>query len=202
MWLSIAAIAAAAYLLGGINGAIIISKYFYKKDIRDFGSGNAGLTNFQRTFGSKSAILVIVIEVLKSAAATFIGAAVLGRFGQPGLGRYIGGFFAMIGHTFPAYYGFKGGKGVLTVGTVVLCVDLRVGLVSWGTFIAIVALTKYVSLGSIIGSGMVVAATWIFRQDFKETFVAFLCCLLIVIMHRENIRRLKKGEERKLSFKR
>lgn len=202
MLISVAVIAVTAYLLGGINGAIIISKLFYKKDIRDFESGSAGLTNFQRVFGPQVAVWVMVIDVVKSAAATFIGGAILGRLGNPALGKYIGGFFAMLGHTFPIYYGFKGGKGVLTMGTFVLCVDFWVGIVCLSIFFAVVAVTKYVSLGSIIGSGMVWVAALLVRHNAQEAFFMMLCWLFILIMHRGNIKRLIKGEERKFSFRR
>lgn len=193
-----------AYLIGGINGAIITSKYFYRKDIRKYGSGNPGLTNFYRVFGKGGVVLVIIIDVLKTAGPVLIGSFLFGHFlGMRFFGGVYAGIFVILGHSYPMYYGFKGGKGVMAMGTMLFFIDWRVALIAWGTFILLILLTKYVSLGSITGSlaypvslGLLsLGGTW-------ELVIAFLSAALLIFRHRENIRRILKGNESKFSFHR
>ena len=206
-----------AYLIGGVNGAIITSKIFYKKDIREYGSGNAGLTNFYRVFGKGGAVLVVLIDVLKTVAPVVIGGLLFSQFidadifkgGNAGLlnlnvfGSEYAGFFVMLGHCFPLYYGFRGGKGVMALGTIVFFVDWRVALVAWGMFILLTLLTRYVSLGAIIGSAAYPAAQAIFGLGGTwELLVAVISALLLITRHSENIKRLVQGKESKFSFKR
>ena len=144
-----------AFLLGGVNGAIIASKLIYRKDIRKFGSGNPGLTNFYRVFGKGGALLVVAIDVFKTVSPVLFGGWVFGRyFDMTMFGRVFSGFFVILGHCFPVFYKFKGGRGVMATGVVLIILDWRVALISWGTFILILLITKYVSLGSIIGAAL------------------------------------------------
>ena len=137
--------AAIAYLCGCFNGAVIVSKYILRDDIRTHGSGNAGLTNFYRTFGGPLTLAVILTDALKAVAALLIGGMLLGgTFGQ-----YWAALFCLLGHMFPCMFHFKGGKGILSGGTIALMIDWRIALVAWGGFLLLVLLTKYVSLGSI-----------------------------------------------------
>ena len=139
------AIALSSYLLGSINGAIITSKYIYKKDVRQFGSGNPGLTNFYRVFGVKGAALVLAIDILKSVIPAIFGGWLLGKLGMRTLGAEAAAFFVMVGHSFPAYYKFRGGKTVLAAGAALFVIDLRVAIASWVVFLCVMLLTRFVS---------------------------------------------------------
>ncbi len=200
-WLYIAIIAIASYLLGGINGAIIASTKFFKKDIREYGSKNAGLTNFYRVFGTKGVLLVLAIDIAKSAASVLLGWWLLGLCGYALLGKLIAGFFAILGHTFPVYYRFKGGKGILCAGILVLILDWKIGLICWAVFILLVLLTRYVSLGSILGTIAFPVSMAYFGNRWYEVLVAACCAILIVARHSENIYRLFTGKESKLKLK-
>lgn len=190
----------AAYLLGGINGSIIASMSFFNKDVRHFGSGNAGLTNFARTFGVKGAVIVILVDVLKTIAAVLIGRWLLGMVGYPMIGKLFGGFCAMLGHVYPVYYNFHGGKAVLCVGTLAWMLDWRVGLICWAIFIVIVVFTKYVSLGAIASVVFLPISIWAFSYTGLEGVLGLLCALLMIFAHRENIKRLLNGTESKLNI--
>ena len=193
-------IAVVAYMLGAVNGAIIASKYIFKKDIRDYGSGNAGLTNFYRIFGTKGILIVLAIDILKTAAAVFLGWLLLHIYGYGMVGKLFAGFFVMLGHAFPVYYDFKGGKGVLCGGILVLMLDWRIGLICWAVFALAVLFTRYVSLGSVCAGIMLPVGVAIFGGWYLQVLLAVACGLLLVIMHRENIVRLIQGRERKLNF--
>ena len=197
-------VALQAYIIGGINGAIIASKYIYRRDIRELGSGNPGLTNFLRVFGKGGVVLVIIIDVAKTLGPVLIGGALFSKYGySPLSGRIFAGLFVMLGHAFPLFYKFKGGKTVLAVGVLLFSLDWRVSLIGWGIFIIIVATTRYVSLGSITGVWGYPIALALFRVGtVADLVIAILCCTLLVIRHKENIVRLIHGEESKLSLKR
>lgn len=189
---------AAGYLLGSLNAALIVSKAFYKKDIRDFGSGNAGLTNVLRTFGKGAAAAVLVLDILKGILACFVGQLLTGNSENMG---WAAGFAAVIGHNWPVFFGFKGGKGVLTSFAVILYISPLPALICLAVFIIVVSLTRYVSLGSIVA-----AITWPVVSIFFDLpalmlVIAVLMAIMIVIRHKENIARLFQGTEKKLSFK-
>lgn len=190
----------AAYLLGGINGAIIASMNFFKKDIRNFGSGNAGLTNFARTFGVNGAVIVIIVDVLKTVIAVLLGRWLLGLVGYPMVGKMFAGFCAMLGHVYPVYYRFHGGKAVLCAGTIAWMADWRVGLICWSVFLIIVVFTKYVSLGSLLACIFLPICIWVFGYSGLEGLLGLLCSLLMIFAHRENIKRLRDGTESKLKI--
>ena len=190
----------AAYLLGGINGAIIASMNFFNKDVRNYGSGNAGLTNFTRTFGGKGAVIVVIVDVLKTVIAVLLGRWLLGMVGYPMVGKMFAGFCAMLGHVYPVYYRFHGGKAVLCVGTLAWMADWRVGLICWAVFLIVVVFTKYVSLGALIGCSLLSISIWVFGYTGLEGLLGLLCTLLMVFAHRENIHRLRNGTESKLKI--
>lgn len=201
--LVIAVVAAAAYFLGCFNGAVIVSKYILGNDVRNHGSGNAGLTNFYRTFGGPLTFVVILCDVLKAVFAVLIGMNVLGLvMNAPTLGKYIAALFCLVGHMFPIMFGFKGGKGILSGGTIAFMLDWRLALVCWGCFLLLAILTKWVSLGSIVAGATFPVMTWVIYQDLVLTLLGLIIGGLIVWKHRGNLRRILKGEESKFSFHR
>ncbi|MBP8640490.1 MAG: glycerol-3-phosphate 1-O-acyltransferase PlsY [Oscillospiraceae bacterium] len=189
-----------SYLLGGINGSIIASMSFFNKDVRHFGSGNAGLTNFARTFGVKGAVIVILVDVLKTVAAVMLGRWLLGMVGYPMIGKMFAGFCAMLGHVYPVYYHFHGGKAVLCVGTLAWMADWRIGLICWAIFLVVVIFTKYVSLGAMASVVFLPIGIWAFSYTGLEGVLGLLCALLMIFAHRENIKRLLKHTESKLNI--
>ncbi len=193
-------LAIVAYMLGGLNGAIIASMTIFRKDVRNFGSGNAGLTNFTRIFGTKGAIIVLAVDIFKTVVSVLFGGWLMGLVGYADLGRIFAGFCAMLGHVYPIYYHFKGGKAVMCGGILVWLIDWRIGLLCWSVFLVIVIFTKYVSLGSIIGSVFIVIGLWAFGYNWLEIVLGLLCSLLIIFAHRENIGRLIHGNESKLAI--
>ena len=189
------------YLLGSMNFSIIISKRRYKADIRNFGSGNAGATNMLRTFGKTAAALTFLGDALKAFVSGIIGYAVLGQYGV-----YIAGLFCILGHMFPVYYKFKGGKGVVTAAISILMCNPFVFLILFVFFVIIVACTKYVSLGSIMCVLLYPVVLdriekWLNGATGAYVIIAMVMSLLVIVMHRENIVRLMHGKENKISFK-
>ena len=191
----------AAYLLGNLNGAILVSHLVAHEDVRTKGSGNAGLTNFTRNYGSGSSIFVILIDMGKAVLSCMLGGWLLGRYGHYHDGVALGGLFLILGHNFPALLGFRGGKGILSGVTVALCLDWRIGLFVFGIFLVAYFATHYVSLGSVLSSGSFGFIYAIFHSDrIFPMIVGFFLSLLIVWMHRANIGRLLKGQERKTNL--
>lgn len=188
-------IAAISYLLGSLSFAIIICKLTLGQDIRTYGSGNAGLTNSYRTMGARKTLLVLVGDIGKAAIALAIGGMLEGT-----MGKLIAGIFVIVGHVFPVYFGFRGGKGVLVGATMLLFLDWRIFLVAFALFVVAVAITKWVSLGSIIGAISFPISMWCFYHDTKTTIVAACMSLAVIFMHRSNIVRIVKGTENKFSF--
>ena len=198
------AVAAAAYFLGCFNGAVIVSKYILRNDIRNHGSGNAGLTNFYRVFGGGLTFVVILCDVVKAVLAVLIGTLVIGTVAGgwmgPVLGKYWAGLFCLLGHMFPCMFGFKGGKGILSGGTIALMLDWRVALVVRGGFLLLAALTKWVSLGSIWAGASFPFATWFVYQDLFLLVLSIIIGGLIVWKHRGNLKRILSGTESKFSL--
>jgi glycerol-3-phosphate acyltransferase PlsY len=215
--LLVAITALIAYILGSVNGAIVTSKLFYRKDIREFGSGNAGLTNFFRVFGKGGVLLVILIDVAKTIAPVAFGGWLFAVYSDMELsqtwllrnffdvsifGILLSGFFVELGHCFPLFYKFKGGKGVMAIGIIAILLDWRLALIAWTIFILIVLITRFVSLGSIIASASVpIILSFILRiGGYWELVLAILCSGLVIFRHSLNMKRLSKGEESKLSY--
>ena len=193
-----ALVAIAAYLLGSLNSAIIVSKWKWKQDIRNFGSGNAGLTNMHRVYGKDGAIYTLVGDIAKQVASVLIGAVLVGRYGA-----YLAGGFCIIGHILPVYYGFKGGKGVLTAATMILVIDPLIFAVLFVIFALVLTITRYVSLSSIIAAITYPAAITVAYGNAHafEIFFSLFVGALVIYMHRTNLYRLFNGTESKFSFK-
>lgn len=200
------AIAVIAYFCGCFNGAVIVSKYILRDDVRTHGSGNAGLTNFFRTFGGPLTLVVILCDVLKAVVAILVGVAIARNFIADDtpvliLAKYWSALFCLLGHIFPCMFGFKGGKGILSGGTIAIMIDWRVALLVWGGFLILVVLTRYVSLGSVFAAAGFPFGTWFFvSHDVVIMALAISLGALVIYMHRGNIQRLLMGEESKLSF--
>ena len=192
-------VTAACYLLGCFNGAVIVSKYILRDDVRNHGSGNAGLTNFYRTFGGPLTAVVILTDVLKAVIAVLLGSWLLG-FIDPLFGKYWAGLFCLLGHMFPCMFHFKGGKGILSGGTIALMIDWRIALVVWGGFLILTVLTRYVSLGSLWAGASFPFISWYCYTDPLIVVLAFACGGLVVWQHRANIKRLLNGTENKFSL--
>lgn len=203
------------YLLGSINFGLIISQNQYHDDIRDHGSGNAGATNMLRTFGTKAAVLTMLGDMLKAVIAVGLGYLIVGtnvelfdeatgntlRY-KDQFGAAIAGLFVMLGHMFPIFFKFKGGKGVATSGMVILMISPITALFCFIIFLIIVLGTRYVSLGSIMGLIFypIILTAFSGGQNPTACIMAVLMALAVVFMHRENIQRLRNGTERKISF--
>ena len=188
-------IAASAYLLGSLSFAIIICKLTLGKDIRSYGSGNAGLTNAYRTRGAGKTLLVLFGDIAKAAAALAIGGVLAGM-----MGKLVAGIFVILGHVFPVYFGFRGGKGVLVGATMLVFLDWRIFLVALVLFVIAVALTRWVSLGSILGAISFPITMQVFYGDARLSVVAALMAAAVVFMHRSNIKRILSGTENRFSF--
>ncbi len=210
MVLGVVALLAVGYLLGSINFAIIISKTIFRQDIREFGSKNAGMTNMMRTYGKKYAAMTLLGDMLKAIMACMIGYVIFGQYGA-----WIAGMASVFGHVFPIFYKFKGGKGVVTALMTIMMCDFPTFAIMMILFIAIVAFTKYLSLGSIMiflmGPFIHNSLSIFFSRmnnipeitDTVSPFVLFalVISLLIVLKHMGNIKRLLDRTESKFSFK-
>ena len=192
-----------AYLLGSINFAIIFSKKFAGFDVREKGSKNAGTTNVLRTVGKKAAALTLLFDILKGVVAVLFAsiAAKIWNETDSEVLKYLAGLFAIIGHTLPIYYGFKGGKGVATSLGVLLVVNPQIGIICLVFALIIMIATKWVSLGSILAATLFPVLTVFMTENFGAKIISILIGLLVIFNHRANIKRLKEGTENKLSFK-
>ena len=189
-----------SYFLGCSNGAVIISKYILHDDVRTHGSGNAGLTNFHRVFGGGLTLAVILIDVLKAVIAILFSMWAFSSLGMVTLGKYWAGLFCLLGHMFPCMFQFKGGKGILSGGTIAIMIDWRIALVVWGGFLILTALTRWVSLGSCWAGASFPLASWFVYRDWLILLLSILIGGLILWKHRANIGRLLHGTESKLTF--
>lgn len=214
--LAILICAVISYLMGSCNSAIITVKLMNGEDIRKFGSNNAGLTNTLRCFGKLPALFTLLGDLLKGILAVIICKLICNLFGI-GVGTendvhfigYVAGFFAVLGHIFPIYYGFKGGKGVLVGVSVFIVIDPIVFGVLILIFAIILSISKYVSLSSIIATICCPIVTFLVRYFLIGEAVGLSAlyavmtipiCVVITIMHKSNIKRLKSGTENKFSF--
>ena len=192
----------AGYLLGSINTSLVIGK-FYKVDVRQHGSGNAGMTNTLRTLGKFPAMLVIVGDILKGILACVIGNIILSDTAElyDSIGLMIGGLGSILGHNWPVYFGFKGGKGVLTTFAVIMMMGPLIGLILLSIFILIVLITRYVSLGSMIAAVLFPAVAFLMEKEIIFIIFAGVIGFLVIVRHKSNIERLINGEESKLGAK-
>lgn len=219
-WYFILGAVVIAYLLGSINTAVIVTRIVTKgkKDIRDMGSGNAGFTNVLRSVGKVPAIFTIVCDALKAIIAVYVG-GLLFSFMSVGdlsienvakIGMYISGFACIIGHSYPIYFHFKGGKGIVTAAGMMLVLDWRVFLLILGTFLIVFICSKIISLSSLVSAVLFGFYTFIlayFADHGSALYVTFCTVasfgigLFVIIKHKDNIKRLMKGEEKKITAK-
>lgn len=217
-FLIIIAVAVLSYLIGSINFSIILSKLISGKDIRESGSGNAGATNMLRTHGKKMGVITLLLDVAKGVVAIFLSVVIAETIAETldmwdfveniagtSYIQYIAGVCVILGHNFPLYFGFKGGKGVATSLGVVLMLDWKVGLIVAVCAIAVMAVTRYVSLGSILGGAAFIIVEIVKSAVTGEYNVTQLVCVIIIgglliARHHANIKRLLNGTENKLSF--
>jgi glycerol-3-phosphate acyltransferase PlsY len=186
-----------AYLLGGLNFGVIISSLRYHDDVRKHGSGNAGMTNMLRTYGKSAAVFTLIGDVLKAVAAIYIGCFIAG---ENAYAPYVAALFCILGHVYPIYYGFKGGKGVAVAAASVLVIDPVIFLILFAIFAIIVGFTKYVSLGSIMC--MFIFPILMARMNGYGLHVIFsmIIALFVIFCHRTNFVRLLNHTESKISF--
>ncbi len=202
----------AAYLIGSISFAVIFAKAFMKKDVRELGSGNAGTTNVMRNAGFLPGALTFIFDALKGFAAAYMGKLIFdyihtqtgSEWSYAIYGAYICGAACMLGHIFPLFFDFKGGKGVATsVGIFAVCCPIAIitGLI---VFALCVIITKYVSLGSVIAATTVVVLSIIFHNDtagiFPQILFAVIMGIMVIGKHKENIKRLLNGTESKVKI--
>ena len=201
-------IAILSYGLGALNGAMLLSRFVFHKDIRKYGSGNAGYTNFVRVFGTKWAPAVIAVDILKSAIAVLAGGLLMLIVDKSGLyvtvGKLFAGLCLALGHMYPIQYQLRGGKGVMCMMTTLWLTDWRVGLVATGVFVIVVAFAQYVSLASMCAC--VVGAITVFFFTPAENLrgvsgvLALITALIIVWRHRGNIMRIMAHREPKVKW--
>ena len=205
------------YFLGCLNGSVLVSHFIIRDDVRQHGSGNAGLTNFYRTYGARYALLVIACDMLKAVAAVSLAAWLGARFDPrmlPDLPltaaeqaeyvlhfKYWAGFFCVVGHMFPCTAKFRGGKGILSGAVLVWLLNWRVALIAWSLFALLWLATRYVSLGSITAAVSMLVSTWFLcGHNGLYTSLTVIIAALVLWCHRENIQRLLRGQERKFHW--
>ena len=196
-----------AYFLGSISFSVIFSRKFAGFDVRDKGSKNAGTTNVLRTVGTKVAALTLVCDVLKGVFAVLL-AMLAGKIWTDSNIEittnltYLAGFFAILGHTFPIFFEFRGGKGVATALGVLITLNWKIGLICLIFALIIITFTKMVSVGSLLAAVLYPILTIFMGEvSFIPVLISILIALLVIFNHRENIKRIKNGTENKISFK-
>lgn len=209
-------IAIVSYLLGSLNFGVILSKHFENDDVRNHGSGNAGTTNMLRNYGKRIAFFTIAGDMLKVFLSIFIAFQIvkftpmllsvtnyiyLGQIDSNMFIKSFSGFFCVLGHIYPCYFKFKGGKGVATSGGMVFAIDWRIALILLAVFIVIIAVTRYVSLGSIVMAILYPVFIFTFHKSLVLTIIASVFTIIVVIAHRENIKKLINHTENKIDFK-
>ncbi len=195
-----------AYILGSIPAAVWIGQGFYGIDVREYGSGNAGATNTFRVLGKKAGIAVMTIDILKGFTATnlayFIGLSITGPIKSVQFVNYqlALGIIAVMGHLFPVFAGFRGGKGVATLFGMALAVKFYPAMLCVGVFLIVLLLTNYVSLSSICaGFTLPLSIVFIFRSTVKSEVLYGICvCILILVTHQKNLERLLRNKESKV----
>ena len=178
-----------------VSSAYVLGKVFLKKDIRNYGSGNAGTTNAVRVFGKKIGAITFILDMLKGVLAVYIGGRLLGYEG-----KIIAGIFAVIGHNWPIFFKFKGGRGIATSFGVLISLYWPIAILSFIFFIVVVAITRYVSLGSILCAILVPILGILIKKPFDRLYViaTVILAIMAIFRHRDNIRRLMQGQEFKI----
>ncbi len=196
-----------AYLLGSISFAIIVSKVYAHDDVRKYGSKNAGMTNILRTYGKLPAFFTLLGDFLKGVLAVVIGRWIFSTMGITAFDAgYVAGFFALLGHLYPVYFGFKGGKGVLTSLGIILVVNPLVFFILLIIFLPILFITKIVSLISITGALLYPVITLVVdlclrKPALFDVLFAALFSVIVIYKHKDNIRRLLNGTEKRIGDK-
>lgn len=191
-----------SYFFGCFNGSFMVSHFIIRDDVRKHGSGNAGLTNFYRTYGAKYALLVIACDMGKTVAACLLGSFFFRCLGWDGtLGTLLAGLGCELGHIFPVFYGLRGGKGILSGGTLVLLLNWRVAAVAWALFLLLWLTTRYVSLACITATcSAPITVYFVYGHNWLYTGLCLAVAALVVWCHRENIQRLLHGTEKKFKW--
>ena len=191
-----------SYFFGCFNGSFMVSHFIIRDDVRKHGSGNAGLTNFYRTYGAKYALLVIACDMGKTVAACLLGSFFFRCLGWDGtLGTLLAGLGCELGHIFPVFYGLRGGKGILSGGTLVLLLNWRVAAVAWALFLLLWLTTRYVSLASNTATcSAPITVYFVYGHNWLYTGLCLAVAALVVWCHRENIQRLLHGTEKKFKW--
>lgn len=183
------------YLCGSISPSVLLTKFAFKKDVREEGSGNAGATNVARVFGMKAGLITLGCDVLKIVVPMLIGMLLDGDRGV-----CVAGIAGISGHCFPVFFNFRGGKGVSVAATIAAFLGWQVLVIALSAFIVMVLITRIVSISSIVAASTLFAMTLVFYGDnVYNVILAAVTMVLIIFMHRENIKRLIKGEEKKFT---
>ena len=187
--------AAVSYILGSISAAVIISRFIFKEDVRTQGSHNAGTTNMARVFGMGAGLITLAFDILKAVISMALGRALLG---SPGFA--LGAVMCMVGHCWPVFFGFKGGKGVAVCAGIAIMLGWQYAVSLIGIFLVIAAVTRFVSLGSLVGIALLTPALYVFGcRDMWMYIMSVILTVIVWFMHRENIVRLLKGTENKFT---
>lgn len=202
-WLIIGICAVVAYLLGSLNGGIMVTQLLNNADIRESGSGNAGFTNVKRVYGTKCAAIVCVVDVIKTIIACGVGGFVISHFTENSYiaGALFCGLFAQLGHIFPIYYGFKGGKGFICGMTTIFMANPLILLGAFAVLTVVTLISKYVSLGSLCATlSYAIMFVVFYHDDVAAYLISIALAVVVFISHRENIKRLINKTERKTYF--
>lgn len=189
------------YLLGSLNGSLLVSHLIMKDDIRRHGSGNAGATNVLRTYGKGWTVAVSVWDMGKGALAMLCVWLLMNPAGLGEIGRVIAGIAVIIGHVFPVFFGFKGGKGVITACMVMLLLDWQTACIALAFFLTLVIITRYISLGSIVAVTVLPIAMLALNRPIEKMIASLIILVLVLFLHRANIKRLLNGTENKFGSK-
>lgn len=193
-----------AYAIGSIMSSVLISRKFAGFDVREKGSKNAGSTNVLRTIGVKAAILTLICDILKGVVAILIAMLIakIAKIEDPRILKYLAGLAVILGHTFPIFFEFKGGKGVATALGVLLVLDWKIGLICLFLALILMAITKMVSVGSITAAILypILVVMMHGKENILIGIISLLISSLVIFNHRANIQRLKEGKENKLNF--
>ena len=198
-WLIIIAII--GYMFGSVNGAIIASNLLFRQDVRDYGSHNAGLTNFHRTYGTTGMAIVLGIDMFKGAIPVLLAKFIMGFYDASNVGAVFAILCVVLGHMYPIFHQMRGGKGILTAWGSMLFFDWRLFLIVITIFIVAVALTRYVSLGSVLAAGFFPIGVVLARHGSLCFIIGLVTASFVIFKHRGNIVRLLNHTESKLEFK-